>query len=327
MNPNIFSFGEPEPIYDRSEIINMLQSYDNGRYYDLPISAEKLSRSFKSSSHHSSAIFVKRNIIASTYIPNNILGLADFEAIVLDFLVFGNAYLELIKNRLQEPLKLKRVMAKYTRRKSNCKDYLYIKNDLTEYDFKPGSICHLMQSDIDQEIYGIPEYLSSLSSAWLNESATVFRRRYYRNGSHAGYIMYVTDPLHSTEDINALRDAMAKSKGPGNFRNLFMYAPGGKNDGLKVIPLSEVAAKDEFFNIKNVTRDDILAAHRVPPQLMSIIPTNTSGFGSISDAAKVFNINEIKPLQAKLSAVNDWLGKEVVKFKEYDLSIDANTKA
>lgn len=28
------------------------------------------------------------------------------------------------------------------------------------------------------------------------------------------------------------------------------------------IPISEVAAKDEFLGIKNATRDDILALHR-----------------------------------------------------------------
>lgn len=65
------------------------------------------------------------------------------------------------------------------------------------------------------------------------------------------------------------------SKGPGNFRILSMYAPNGKKDGIQLIPVSEVAAKDEFRNIKNVTRDDQLAAHRVPPQLIGIIPNNT----------------------------------------------------
>ncbi|EPB0657402.1 capsid portal protein, partial [Yersinia enterocolitica] len=79
--------------------------------------------------------------------------------------------------------------------------------------------------------------------------------------------------------IDALRKALKESKGPGNFRNLFMYAPAGKKDGIQVIPLAEVAAKDEFASIKNVTRDDQLAMQRVPPQLMGILPNNTGGFG------------------------------------------------
>ncbi|CAJ2875604.1 portal protein [Burkholderia pseudomallei] len=41
-----------------------------------------------------------------------------------------------------------------------------------------------------------------------------------------------------------MRDALKNAKGPGNFRNVFMYAPGGKKDGIQLIPVSEVAAKD-----------------------------------------------------------------------------------
>lgn len=58
-----------------------------------------------------------------------------------------------------------------------------------------------------------------------------------------------------------------------------MHSPNGKKDGLQIIPVSEVAAKDEFANIKGVTRDDMLAALRVPPQLLGMVPQNSGGFG------------------------------------------------
>jgi len=61
--------------------------------------------------------------------------------------------------------------------------------------------------------------------------------------------------------VNNIHQAMKSAKGSGNFRNLFMYSPNGKKDGIQIIPLSEVAAKDEFLNIKNVSRDDMMAAH------------------------------------------------------------------
>jgi len=44
-----------------------------------------------------------------------------------------------------------------------------------------------------------------------------------------------------------------------------MYSPNGKKKVFQIIPLSEVTAKDEFLNIKNVICDDMLALHRVPP--------------------------------------------------------------
>ena len=99
-----------------------------------------------------------------------------------------------------------------------------------------------------------------------------------------------------------------------------MYEPNGKKDDIKIIPVSEVAVKDEFFNINNVTRDDLLAAQRVPPQLMSVIPNNTSGFDDVEKAAKIFSVNKIVPLQESMKAVNDWLGEDVMRFNPYALA-------
>ncbi len=80
---------------------------------------------------------------------------------------------------------------------------------------------------------------------------------------------------------------MKSAKRQGNFRNLFMFSPNGKKDGIQIIPQSEVAAKDEFLNIKNVSRDDMMAAHRVPPQMMDIMPSNVGGFGDAQTASCV----------------------------------------
>ena len=101
-----------------------------------------------------------------------------------------------------------------------------------------------------------------------------------------------------------------------------MYSPSGKKDGIQIIPLSEVAAKDEFLNIKNVSRDDMLAAHRVPPQMMGIIPNNTGGFGDVGKASKVFVRNELMPLQRQMLELNTWVGEEVIRFEPYKLDID-----
>lgn len=239
----------------------------------------------------------------------------------LDFLTFGNGYLERHDSMLRRSLQLKPVLAKYVRRGADLDSYFQVLNWKEEHAFDPGTVFHLLEPDINQEVYGLPQYLGALQSAWLNESATLFRRKYYNNGSHAGFILYMTDPGQNEEDIDALQEAMKNAKGPGNFRNLFIYAPGGKKDGLQLIPVSEVAAKDDFFNIKNVSRDDLLAAHRIPPQLMGIVPSNAGGFGSITQAAEVYAINELAPLQRMFQQLNEWMGEEVVRFDNYALPI------
>ena len=189
-----------------------------------------------------------------------------------------------------------------------------------EHAFAKGAVWHLRQEEVNQEVYGLPEYLAALQSAMLNESATLFRRRYYNNGSHAGFILYVTDAAQTQGDVDKMREQLTKTKGVGNFKNLFYYAPNGKKDGIQMIPISEVAAKDDFLNIKNASRDDVLAAHRVPPQLMGMLPNNVGGFGDVEKAAMVFARNEIAPLQARMAhAINTWAGRTVCTFKPYVL--------
>lgn len=313
-----FSFGDPLPVLDGHDFLQYIEAWRNGKWYEPPVSLAGLAKSFRSAPHHASAIYVKRNILVSTFQPHALLSRKDFSRFALDYLVFGNAYLERIANRLGKPTQLKPALAKYMRR--GCDDldvYFYVAAWQQDHQFASGSVFHLQEPDINQEIYGLPEYLAALQAAWLNESGTLFRRKYYLNGSHAGYILYLTDALTDEAQVDALRDALRNSKGPGNFRNLFMYAPGGKKDGIQLLPISEVTAKDEFTAIKNVTRDDVLAAHRVPPQLLGLVPTGTTGFGSVVPAAQVFAINELEPLQARFRELNDWLGEEVVQFAPY----------
>jgi PBSX family phage portal protein len=315
-----FSFGDPEAVLDRRELLDYLECNIVGKWYEPPISMDGLAKSSRAAVHHASPMFVKRNILSACYVPHPLLSRTDFARYALEFQIFGNAYLERIDSRTGKPLQLKPSLARYTRRGADLDTYWFVQGWKQEHEFARGAVFHLMEPDVNQEIYGMPEYIPALHSAWLNESATLFRRRYYKNGSHAGFILYMTDPVQQQDDIDKLRQALRDSKGPGNFRNLFMYAPGGKKDGIQLIPVAEVAAKDEFASIKNVTRDDMLAAHRVPPQLMGIIPHNTGGFGDAEKAAQVFAANEITPLQERLMEVNDWLGEEVITFKPYELA-------
>ncbi|CAE6841448.1 hypothetical protein R69746_06942 [Paraburkholderia aspalathi] len=315
----VFTFGDPVPVMNRADILDYVQLVPVNGWYEPPVSWSALAKSFRAGTHHASALYFKRNVLASTFVPHPLLSRDTFRRWSLDFLMFGNGYIERQRNRLGGTLKFEAVPAKYVRRKADLLTYVQTNGWLAIHEFDAGSIHHLIEPDVNQEVYGLPEYLGALHAAWLNESSTLFRRRYYENGSHAGFILYSTDAQVDQNDVDALREALKNAKGPGNFRNLFLHAPGGKKDGIQLIPVSEVAAKDEFFNIKNITRDDLLAAHRVPPQLLGIVPSNTGGFGAADTAAKVFGRNEIAPLQAQFQAFNDWAGDEIVRFVPYSI--------
>ncbi len=63
----------------------------------------------------------------------------------------------------------------------------------------------------------------------------------------------------------------------------------------------------------------MMAAHRVPPQMMGIMPSNVGGFGDVEKASMVFVRNELIPLQKKLEMVNQWFREDIIKFNDYIL--------
>ncbi len=103
----------------------------------------------------------------------------DFSRFVLDFLVFGNAFLEKRYSTTGKVIRLETSPAKYTRRGVEEDVYWWVPSFNEPTAFTPGSVFHLLEPDINQELYGLPEYLSALNSAWLNESATLFRRKHF----------------------------------------------------------------------------------------------------------------------------------------------------
>ena len=314
-----FDLGEPEPVIGgRSALLEYAECQQCGDWYEPPVSLSALARLLRVGAHHESALRFKINVLASTFIPSQALSAESFGAFALDYMVLGNAYLERRQNRLGELLELRHALGKYTRRGVEAGRFFFVTDLQSPHEFPRHELFQLREQDIHQEIDGLPPYLGALQSAMLNESATLFRRRYYNNGSHAGFILYVTDAAQTQGDVDKMREQLTKTKGVGNFKNLFYYAPNGKKDGIQMIPISEVAAKDDFLNIKNASRDDVLAAHRVPPQLMGMLPNNVGGFGDVEKAAKVFARNEIAPLQARMAhAINTWAGRTVCKFKPY----------
>ncbi len=56
----------------------------------------------------------------------------------------------------------------------------------------------------------------------------------------------------------------------------------------------------------------MMAAHRVLPQMMGIIPNNTGGFGDVEKASHVFVRNELIPLQKRFEELNKWVGDKII---------------
>lgn len=243
----------------------------------------------------------------------------------LDFMVFGEAYFRRNRNAFGQVLQMDHLPTINMRVKVGG-GFVMLQKDSKEVEFEEHEVEHVMNYDVEQNIYGVPDYLGGMQALLLNEAATLFRRRYYSNGAHAGYIFYTNDPNLTEADEESLREQISASKGVGNFRSLFVNIPGGTEKAIQIIPVGDFQAKDELEKVKNITRNDVIAAWRMNPALAGIIPENSAGFGDIEKIDRVYTSNEIRPICQLFNQLNDSL-REDRRFTWRETKVPVDTTA
>ncbi|WP_260925462.1 phage portal protein [Novosphingobium sp. 9] len=315
---SMFAFGDPESVIDRRELSAYFEIWHNGRWYEPPMPMGKLAQTFNMSPFHRSAVALKVNLLVAQQTPSRWLSADAFERFALDFVQMGNGYLEWIPNMAGRLALVDHAPALHLRAGVDPGVFWFVNGvggDIHQFD--AGRVFQLQQPDVAQEIYGMPEWLSALQSGLLNENATLFRRRYYLNGAHAGFVFYLSEALADMETSDAIAERLGQARGVGNFKNMFVHIPGGKKDGIQIMPIADVTAKDEFNAVKTISRDDMLAAHRTPPQLIGIVPLNNAGFGSVAEARDGYYESEIVPIARRMLRMNAWFGQAVLAFADY----------
>jgi capsid portal protein len=111
-----------------------------------------------------------------------------------------------------------------------------------------------------------------------------------------GFIFYATDPNLSEEDEKMMKEKIASSKGVGNFRSMFVNIPNGAEKGIQLIPVGDIATKDEFERIKNITAQDVLVGHRFPTGKAGIIPQGAANMGDPVKIGSEYAKDEIIPV-------------------------------
>ncbi|SOB60547.1 Phage portal protein, PBSX family [Pseudodesulfovibrio profundus] len=300
--PLVFTFGDPEPVM-AGAIYDSLGTWlvDNGRYYETPVPLKGLARLLRANAYHGPAIEFKALQVMQSFKESWAVSHEAMNAVVIDFGVFANATFQKIRNGFGEVVQLRHLPFINMRRMKEPNRYCMLQPYGAIVEFEPDEVLHIKNYDVNQEIYGLPGYLGAIQSMLLNEDATLFRRRYYKNGAHMGYVFYAGGELDE-DSKKAVREAVEGSKGVGNFRSMFLHIPNGDKDDVQIKPVGDFSTKDDLEKIKNLSRDDIIAAHRIQPALACLIPQNQSGFGDITKADEVYQKNEIQPVRKHLAA-------------------------
>ena len=89
-----FTFGDPTPVLDTRGILDYLECWQNGRWYEPPVSLDGLSKTARANVYLQSGLRFKVNMLVRTFRPSRLLNTEGFEQFATDWVHFGMAYLE-----------------------------------------------------------------------------------------------------------------------------------------------------------------------------------------------------------------------------------------
>ena len=289
-------FGLPEQVMPDMWLTDYDSLFynDMDNYWEPPVDRHLLANLTRRNAQHGGIVQSRANMAASRFI-NGGMSAQLVQAGFLNLVQFGDVALLKIRNGFGQIVRLF-PLPSYRTRVGGDGGAVVLERNSQVKKYKKRDIIWVRQYDPVQQVYGLADYLGGLQATLLNEDATLFRRKYFLNGAHMGFIMYATDPNLDPDIEDDIKEKIQDSKGVGNFRSLFVNIPNGKEKGLQIIPVGNFESKDEFMNVKNVSAQDILNAHRFPPGLAGIIPANNAGLGDPTKYDAMYFKNETKPL-------------------------------
>ncbi|CAE6929077.1 hypothetical protein ACOMICROBIO_GDFFDHBD_02479 [Vibrio sp. B1REV9] len=244
-------------------------------YWEPPLSRRGLAKISRANAYHGSLLRARANYVTARFVQGGGMRRRQLQGNCHDYFTFGDCAWLKVRDYFGKVIRLDPIPTMFLRRRRNG-DFAFLyrgtNGQIEQKTLLQKNVIFLAQYDPEQQIYGIADYVGSIQSSLLNKEATLFRRRYYLNGAHMGFIFYATDPNLSKEDEKDLKAAIRSSKGVGNFQSMFVNIPNGAEKGIQLIPVGDIATKDEFERIKNITAQDILVGHRFPPGKGGMLP-------------------------------------------------------
>lgn len=289
-------FSMPETVMPKMWLTDYDSLYFNDTYdyWEPPIDRHLLANLPRRNAQHGGILQSRANMAAARYQSGGMSAQQTGSAF-LNLIQFGDVPLLKIRNGFNKVIRLF-PLPSYRSRVTGDGGCAVLERDNQIKRYKASDIIWCQIYDPVQQVYGCPDYLGGLQSAMLSEDATMFRRKYYINGAHMGFILYATDPNLDPDVEVELKKKIQDSKGVGNFNSLFVNIPNGKEKGIQIIPVGNFESKDEFSQVKSVSAQDVFNAHRFPAGLGGMIPTNTAGLGDPTKYDEVYFKSETKPL-------------------------------
>lgn len=274
----------------------------------------------------------------------------------VDYLTYAIGAVEVIRNKRGTPVKLRHIpshtlrivkdISKFKNLNSNYK-YVIQRVNTQERIFKIFSsdgvkrlrepntnkpmteVVLIRNYHVDGGKYGLPEWLPALKALLGFDKVAHYNINFFENEAVPRFAVIVQGGKLDETSKNEIRSYFKSDlKGIKN-SNKTLVLTTGHNAEVKLIPLAMDEKDSSFRFYRKDNRDEIIAAHGVPPHRIQIYDSGNSGTyspSSIFTLDKIYKYSVIVPLQRKLETIFNRIianGFKInnIRFKLNDLDI------
>lgn len=260
------------------------------------ISFDKLLELSYANVYHKRALNLKATVLSTIYetnlhefLPKNINETEFLKGFIYNLELFGNASLEKAGNMLYL------LPTQEFRLDKNFKIY-----QKSSHKVIPLDGFYLKYHSSKSRYYGEPDYLGAINSILLNAKADLYNNSFFDNGAKPDMAIIFENSEPSKEQINAFKEFFSSNyKGVSNaHKALLVFGNNGISDSNAKIRFERLGGVDDlsFEKLKAVVRDEIVAAHGVPPRLVGVVQSaGLGGSGELMGQLHQFNELVIKP--------------------------------
>lgn len=233
--------------------------------------------------------------------------------VITDYETVGDGYIEVGRTVSGEIGYLGHIPATTIRRRIHKDGYVQIVAGVTMFfrnfqdldmsnpigeDTRPNEIIHISKYTPTNSYYGVPDVIAARNAIAGEEFASRFNLDYFEHKAVPRYIVVVKNAKLSAESEKKLVNFLQTGLKGQHHRTIYVPLPAdteGKQVEFKLEPVEASITDASFTKYKEINRDEIMMAHRVP--LSQVGMTKGAGVGGARDSARMFKEQVCRPIQ------------------------------
>ena len=241
--------------------------------------------------------------------------------LALDYLVYGNAFVQVVRNKAGNIGELYHLSAKYVRT-SKKNDLFYYSEEfdkkysrsnkmvvypkfVTEAKDIPTSV--IMIKSENDKTYGLPQYIAALKDCEVERQLSEFNLSQLENGFFGSYVFNFANGVPSDEQKAEIEaDIQDKFCGAGNVGRFLLNFSNGKDNGVTLSKIDIQNFAEKYNTTSERASKKIYESFGAFPVLFGV-EKDTTGFNDedYQQAFKLYNRMRVRPLQKKIVTMFD----------------------